>query len=168
MKKQKGAFIGFVIITLAFLTFSLFCLINLTLLDKYPSKDELKYEECTYIKYEYVSSGNTEHQYYIYVEEYNAPLKIDNIVINKTNEELLFSLNSGETIIVSIEDDSEFYLFSISYNSKYILSYEDFLSEHDSNNVIGIIVTSIMASISLAFLIGGSIYYKKTGECLPI
>ena len=168
MKKQKGAFIGFVIITLAFLTFSLFCLINLTLLDKYPSKDELKYEECTYIKYEYVSSGNREHQYYIYVEEYNDPLKIDNIVINKTNEELLFSLNSGETIIVSIEDDSEFYLFSISYNSKYILSYEDFLSEHDSNNVIGIIVTSIMASISLAFLIGGSIYYKKTGECLPI
>ena len=168
MKKQKGAFIGFVIITITFLTFSLFCLINLTLLDKYPSKGELKYEECTYIKYEYVSSGNREHQYYIYVEEYNDPLKIDNIVINKTNEELLFSLNSGETIIVSIEDDSEFYLFSIYYNSKYILSYEDFLSEHNSNNVVGIIVTSIMASISLAFLIGGSIYYKKTGECLPI
>ena len=57
IKKQRGAFIGFVIITLAFLSFSLFCLVNLTLIDKYPSKGELKYEECTYVNYEYVSVG---------------------------------------------------------------------------------------------------------------
>ena len=152
MKKQKEAFIVFVIRTLAFLAFSLFCLINLTpMLDKYPSKDELKYEECTYIKYEYVTWGYRASQYYIYVEEYNKPLKIDNIVVNKTNEELLFSLISGETITVSIEDDSKFYLFSVSYNGKYILSYEDFLSEHNSNNIVGIIVIVVMLIISCVY-----------------
>ena len=168
MKKQRGAFIGFVVITLAFLSFSLFCLVNLTLIDKYPSKGELKYEECTYVNYEYVSVGKGNHNYYIYVEEYDEPLKIDNIVINKTNNEILFSLNPGDIIIVSIEDYSGFDLYSISYNGKYILSYEDFLFEHNSNNTVGIITTSIMALVSLAFLIGGIIYYKKTGECLPI
>ena len=168
MKKQKIAFIVFIAITLAFLAFSLFCFVNLTLIDKYPSSEELTYEQCTYIKSEYVSVGRGYHNYYIYVEEYNEPLKIDNIVINRTNEELLFSLNKGDTIIVSIYDNGKLDLFSVSYNNDYILSYEDYLTEHNGNNTVGKISTAVMSCIALGFLVGESIYYKKTGECLPL
>ena len=168
MKKQKTAFVVFITITLAFLAFSLFCFVNLILINKYPSSEDLKYEQCTYVRSEYVSVGRGYHNYYIYVEEYNEPLKIDNIVINRTNEELLFSLNKGDTIIVSIYDNGKLDLFSVSYNNDYILSYEDYLKEHNGNNVVGKIATAVMSCIALGFLVGGSIYYKKTGECLPL
>ena len=168
MKKQKTAFVVFITITLAFLAFSLFCFVNLILINKYPSSEDLKYEQCTYVRSEYVSVGRGYHNYYIYVEEYNEPLKIDNIVINRTNEELLFSLNKGDTIIVSIYDNGKLDLFSVSYGNKYILSYEDYLAEHNGNNTVGKIATAVMSCIALGFLVGGSIYYKKTGECLPL
>ena len=168
MKKEKIPFIIFIMITLAFFGFSLFSFVNLTLINKYPSVDELYYEQCTYVNSEYVSVGRGYHNYYIYVEEYNEPLKIDNIVVNKTHEELLFSLNEGDIISVSIVDNNKLNLFSISFNGEYILSYEDYLDEHNGNNIVGIVVTAVISCIALGILVFGSIYYKKTGECLPL
>ena len=168
--------ISFVIQSIFFLGLVIFftwALIGVLSIEEYPSEDSLVYEECTFIKYEYKEikyrRTSTMKYYYLYVEEYDEPFIIDNIVFSKTNEEALQNLMGGDKITVSLfEDKDKLYLYSASYKQSDILSYEAYFVEHESNDSIGVIVCSVLLCMSLALFIAEVYYYKKNGKCLPI
>ena len=131
----------------------------------YPNKNELMYENCTFIRYEYkknIGTTGSSEKYLIYVNEYETPLEIDNIVVNKMNVNVLKSIKSGDEIVVSVQYDHDKYnLYSMAYKERFVLSYDDYLARHTKNNRIGIVVTSIMITITASLLVFGIIYYKK-------
>lgn len=136
--------------------------------EKYPPADSLVYETCTVVEYELVSTAKSSH-YSIYVEEYEKPLEIDNIVMNVIDREALLELEAGDTIVVShYEGKRSFNLYTLSHADKTILAYEDYLAEHEGNNTIGIWVTGVLSLSSIALLIANTIHYKKTGRPLPL
>ena len=50
----------------------------------------------------------------------------------------------------------------------YILSYDDYLDEHNRNNTIGIVMLSIFSIMCSGIFVSEIKHYKKTGgECLP-
>ena len=165
MKKQKIKFIGITIFYMILLIFSLLFIVQLILVNSYPDKNELKYEQYTYVNHEYVSMGKGYYEYHIYVEEHDEPLKIDRSVEDKINEELLLLLKKGDVITVCVYDKKDLDLFLLMYNDADILSYNDYLSEHKRNNNAGIVMFSLISLVCIIYLIKGSIYYKKTGEC---
>ena len=170
-KDEKKAFVFLCTVTLLAQGFFLSLLILLLTMDKYSEDKVLVYEDCTFIRCELkenVTHRSRSCRYLIYTEEYDKPLEIDNIVQGKTNQELLLSIKQGDTIVVSIKDKETLDLYSVSYNNEYILSYEDYLDKHNSNNKIGIIFNSVMSAILLSAFIIEVIYYKKTGRCVPI
>ena len=159
----------FIIQCAIFLFVFVFCLILLLgflLMPRYPQANMLAYEECTFIFYERKSVGRSNYQYHIFVEEYEAPIVIDNIARKGTNELILKSLKRGELLHVSIEDKENLDLYEISAHGEYILSYEDYLIKHRNNDRVGIIFGVVGAITSVTFLIIGVVYYKKTGNCL--
>jgi len=166
MKTQKKAVVLTCIVILIFLAFILYCFVNILNIFEYPKKELLTYERCVFIKYE--ENGFSRHpRYYIYVEEYEKPLEIDNIVFSAADEELLDLINKGSQIRVSIREEKDnLSLYSVEYNGKYILTYDDYLFRHNQNNTIGIIVTLIIGCICVTLLIITIIYYKKTGKNL--
>lgn len=141
--------------------------IGFALVEDYPDVNSLVYEDCTFIKYEYIEyrySKSSKMRYYnIYVEEYDKPLQVDNIVYKRINKDLLLQLNEGDTIKVSLlEEKEKFYLYSLSCGGVYILSYEDYLSEHESNDSIGSIVLPALLCMSfVGFIVG----VKKRMSC---
>ena len=141
-------------------------------MSKYPKENELIFEKCTFIRYEYKRDISTRHaseRFYIYVEEYGRPLEIDNIVFNKVNEDDLKKLSEDDSIIVSTREfKGNFDLYSMSADDIEILTYNDYLSSHNRNTKIGLIVLPILMAISGGMLIWGIFHYKRTGECLPI
>ena len=138
---------------------------------KYPNKEDLKYEECTFIKYEFIenrSVKSSSKHYNIYVEEYDKELRIDNIIYDDINKELLDKLKKGDKIIISVRENNEIYdIYSMSYKNNYILSYEAYLNGHYKNDKIGLIVIPIFIFITGGLLLFGIIYYKKTSKCFP-
>ena len=142
------------------------------LIKGYPNKSELIYENCTFIRYEYVKkyvSPGISEKYLIYVNEYETPLEIDNIVFNEINANVLNSIKSGDEIVVSIQyDHDKNNLYSMAYKEKNVLSYDDYLTRHTKNNRFGIVVTSIMIAITASLLVFGIIYYKKTGKTIML
>ena len=152
-----------------FLLLFIGCFIGLATIRSYPSKDKLTYENCTFLRYELkrsvgVKSGTTA-KYLVYVEEYNKPLEIDNIVIKKANKEALQSLEEKDVIQISRRD---YNLYSASVGDTYILRYEDYLYCHNTNNLIGYIVVSSLILICSGMLVADIIVYKKTGETMPL
>ena len=133
---------------------------------RYPETEKLNYEICTYLSYEYKYVGRGSYQYRIFVEEYDEPLIIDNIVQRKTNETLLKSLKSGEELKISIDNTESLHLYEISARGDEILSYENYLLLHSKNDRVGIIFTSLSSAIFFTLLVTGIIYYKKTGNAL--
>lgn len=142
------------------------------LIKGYPNKSELIYENCTFIRYEYeknIGTHGSSKKCLIYVNEYETPLEIDNIVVNEINANVLNSIKSGDEIVVSIQYDHDKYnLYSMAYKERFVLSYDDYLTRHTKNNRIGIVVTSIMIAITASLLIFGIIYYKKTGKIIML
>ena len=165
MKKQKIKFIGITIFYILLLIFSLLFIVQLIFVNSYPDKNELKYEQYTYVNHEYVSMGKGYYEYHIYVEEHDEPLKIDKFVEDKVDEELLVLLKKGDVITVCVYDKKDLDLFLLMYNDSDILSYNDYLSEHKKNNNAGIVMFSFISLVCIIYLIKGSINYKKTGKC---
>jgi hypothetical protein len=96
-------------------------------------------------------------------------MEIDNIVISQIDREALFTLEPGDKIAVSKHDgQKEYTLYSLSHGETDILSYQDYLSRHNNNNMTGIVVCSILLCMTVGLFIGSVIHYQKTGECLPI
>ena len=170
-KNNKIHFITQTTIVSIFLIFCIILLVGILSVRHNPNKEELIYEKVTYIRYEYIRKGtkNVSERYYIFVNEYDKPLEIDNIVFDKVNRNALDNLISGDVLTVSIREYNDNYdLYSIAMNENYILSYEDYLTCHNRNNTLGLIIIPIVISIAIFILVFGIIRYKKTGECLPI
>lgn len=139
------------------------------MIDDPPPAETLVYENCTFVKYEFEQKkgarGSVYNHYYIYVEEYEEPLEIDEMVFQSIKESELLSLRSGDKITVSISDKA--YLYSLFYGDDYIWSYEDYLIVHKDNDKVGFIVASMLSCLGFVPFIIGIIHYKKTGEILP-
>lgn len=174
IKNDKNNKIHFIIQTTIVSIILIFCiilLVGILSVRHNPNKEELIYEKVTYIRYEYIRKGtkSVSKRYYIFVNEYDKPLEIDNIVFDKVNRNALDNLISGDVLTVSIREYNDNYdLYSIAMNENYILSYEDYLTCHNRNNTLGLIFFPIVISIAIFILVFGIIRYKKTGECLPI
>ena len=172
MKKDTLGFIILLIITII-ITLIFFTVIMIYSFGiKFPNPSELQYEKCTFKYFELGRSDSNPsniNKCYIYVEEYNIPLEIDNIVYKDSYKEELSKLKSKEELIVSFEkEESSYNLYSLETKNTIILSYNDYLNKHENQRKTGIITFSIFTSVSILLLIIDIIYYKKTGECLPI
>ena len=166
--KQRVAFIAQSILLLCAIGFFLYFLVGVVTIGKYPSADSLVYEECTFVRCEQKNTAKSS-RYYIYAEEFEKPMVIDNIVISQINREALLALELGDKITVSKYDGKkEYTLYSLSHGETDILSYQDYLSRHNSNNTTGIVVCSILLCMTVGLFIGAVIHYRKTGKCLPI
>ena len=164
--KQRVAFIAQSILLLCAIGFFLYFLVGVVTIGKYPSADSLVYEECTFVRCEQKNTAKSS-RYYIYVEEYEKPMVIDNIVISQINREELLSLEVGDKITVSKYDGKkEYTLYSLSHGETGILLYEDYLLRHNKNNATGMVISSAFFSVVVSIFIWSVYYYKKTGKCL--
>jgi hypothetical protein len=140
--------------------------VNLMILENAPAAESLVFEECTFERYEIVNDSKT-ICYFLYVEEYEKPLEIDSIVVGVIDRDTLREVGSGDTIVVSkYEGKKSFPLYALSYGNKAILAYEDYLTEHDGNNSLGIWITGIFSLLMVILLIANTIHYKQTGRPL--
>ncbi len=163
--------IQFVFVSLLFLLLAglfIWGFFSLMFTEKYPSADSLVYENCTVVDYELVSTGRASW-YYIYVEEYEKPLEIGTIVMREIDRDALRWMNAGDTIVVShYEGKRSLNLYALSHGDTVILSYEDYLTAHDGNDSVGVVITAVMALLQIGLLIANTVYYKRTGRCLPM
>ena len=163
MKRNLVTFITVSIFICGLAGFFIWGLTSLLFAVDYPEKNELRYEECTFIGYENVRDRGT--RYYIFVNEYDEPLEIDNIVSSSVSESLLRDISSGDKITVSI-DQSDKDLYSMYCGDINILSYDDYLSEHEPNNALGVVLLTLFSCLMLGLLVVEIIYYKKTGDII--
>lgn len=145
----------------------LFAILFIGLLSNdYPDKSELQFETCTYVDYEYdehrYGKGRTSRTYNVYVEEYDTPLIIDNIVFPAVPEERFSTLKKGDKATLSIESsDDKLYLYALSDDGYDILSYDEYLEKHNSNNKTGIYLLPIMIIMSLGLMLKGFLTLKN-------
>ena len=131
-----------------------------------PSKDSLVYEDCTFITYKFIDKK--QKYYNIYVDEYDIPLEIDNIVFDRTNVNALQNLKKGDSVTVSLRPFKDtFTIYEMYCAENYILSYEDYLNAHSENADGMIKISTIFIILSSGMIITEIIYFKKTGKVLP-
>ena len=135
-------------------------------------ESELVYEDCTFKWYDHeverTGRFSSETYYYIYVNEYDKPLKIDGKVFKEIDEKALSEINMMDKITVSIfNKGGDLYLYSISHGDVRILSYDVYVSEHMRANEIQFYSSMAIGTLCLA----GGIYcimnYKKKSKRLP-
>ncbi len=166
-EKQSGRFVFITLLLLLFAGLFLGGFFALMFAEKYPSADSLVYENCTVVEYELVSTARSS-RYYIYVQEYDKPLEIDSIVIRTIDRDAMQRMRAGDTVTVSKDEGKRsFDLYSLSHGDTVILAYEDFLAAHDGNDLVGVAITSSMFLLQIGLLIANTVYYKRTGRCLP-
>ena len=128
------------------------------------SMDRFTEQVCTFSEYElkvYERRGSDSEVYYIYVQEYEKPLEIDQIVSDLVNRRVLNGLEKGDQITVLF--DKKRNLLSLAHQGEYVLTYEDYVAEHEKNTGLGVIVMLIMSCISWGLIIFLIVRYKKTG-----
>jgi len=128
------------------------------------SMDRFTEQVCTFSEYElkvYEHRGSDSEVYYICVQEYEKPLEIDQIVSDLVNRRVLNGLEKGDQITVLF--DKKRNLSSLEHQGEYVLTYEEYVAEHERNDGVGVIVTLIMSSISWGLIIFLIVRYKKTG-----
>ena len=160
---SKTSFIISSIAILLFMGLMLFFLIGI-LCEQYPSEDALTFQECTFMKWE-KKTAYRNVRYFVYVEEYEAPLEIDNIVLREVNKDVLSQLKQGDKVTVSIsESKNKWKIYAFSYQGISILSFEDYLSRHKLNDRIGTILCSAIAIALLGGFVANIVYYRKNGN----
>ena len=134
---------------------------------------ELEYEDVqlknyTYEKHEFL--GRRWNYCYIYVEELEKPLKIQNIPIGEVNRDNLNSLREGDTIycyVINSKDTKVSYeIVEIGSKDKMILSLDDYNSKHKSNSGLSFIVIPFLSIASLALSIISFVAVKKNRRVL--
>ena len=170
-KSDKISFVLHIVFYICAFVFFLFISI-ISLTTEYPTKDSLVYEECTFIKYDFISKESRNHSttryYNIYVKEYDEPLGIDNIIYDRVHQGYLGNLKKGDKITVSIKkDEKRPNLYVMSYDKKYILSYDDYRDGHMKNDEIGHILFPILTCMITGLFIAEFIHYKTKGKPLP-
>ena len=74
---------------------------------------------------------------------------------------MLNGLEEGDQITVLF--DKKRNLSSLEHQGEYVLTYEEYVAEHERNDGVGVIVTLIMSCISWGLIIFLIVRYKKTG-----
>lgn len=165
-KASKGEFIvSTVFFSIFFVLFAVIYIGFLSSGGDYPASEELVYEECTFVRYE-IKKTKSARTYWVELEEYEEALRIDNIVFRHVNNGVLEDLQAGDGVTVSIDEDGN--LYAMVHGDSYILSYENYLSAHESNHRNGMIIAPILVCLSAALVIGNCVLWKKTGECFKI
>lgn len=163
-KASKGEFIASTVFFSIF--FVLFAVIYIGMLfggGDYPSPEDIVYEECTFERYE-IRKHKSGRSYLVYLEEYEEALKIDNIVSRHVNKGVLEDLQAGDGVTVCIDEDGK--LYAMAHGESYILSYEDYLSAHESNHGFAMIGLPVFMCLYAALVIGNCVFWKKTGKCI--
>lgn len=156
-----------ILVTLLFFAFGIYSLVELSSIE-YPSSEELEYYDLTFKEYEYKTNlRGRNHRYFISVSEFEEELIIDNIVISKVDKELLDVVEENDTVKVSyqVKKDKK-YIYEIIYDNEYILSYQDYVSKHTSNNRIGMIGMSIISVLSFGTVIYEIIYFIRNKKII--
>lgn len=168
MKSEKKGFIIGLIIHSFFICLFTFLIIVMLCLWHTPDISTLKKEDCSFVSYKVIYYGkrNLQKKCYIYVEEYDQPLIIDQDVFDIKYIERLSSLAKGDIITVSIKHEgNKNSLFLVETDDKKIFSYEEYEYEVHKGSQIGLIFFSFFNIISISFLIVEIIHYRKKGEC---
>ena len=163
---SKLRFIAYCVMISFFLAVCIFGVVFFSV-KKTPDFEELKTEECTFVKQKYYPWWseflNIESRYDIYVEEREKPFVISQIVFEKIDEEALDSLQPGDRVTVTYDEAANHpYVYTLKSGDKTVFSYEDY-AEAESKNTIGLqiffSVLSVFFAASLAACI--VIYVKK-------
>lgn len=132
--------------------------------------EEPQYREFTLLSTERIYHIRSGVQYNVYVEETDKPLRIYNIVYLYADFDVdaLEAIPSGETITAGIEKErrSKIDVSSLKYGDQTILSFESYVYAQRRNQVIGIVVTSILSLMFSVCFFWGVISYKKKGNVI--
>ena len=131
-----------------------------------PEKASLKYENCTFVSYTFVDEDRT--YYNIYVEEYNIPLEIDNIIYERTNVTALKKLEKGDIVTVSLRQFKDTRdIYEMYSGDSYIIKYEDYLELHGEQADGMIKISLVIMIISAGMIVTEILHFKKKGNALP-
>ena len=125
------------------------------------SKDQYTEQTCTFLTYEHEVGADWE-SYEICVQEYAKPLQIDNIVFDQVNRRVLNDLKQGDQITLLLDKKQN--VISMEYQGRYVLTYEDYVAEHENNNTVGVIVTLILSCACWGVIIFLIVHYIKNGR----
>lgn len=128
------------------------------------SMDRYTEQVCTFSEYKLQvieRRGTYSEVYYVYVQEYEKPLKIGQIVSDLVNQRVLKGLEEGDQITVLVDKKQN--LISLEHQGEYVLTYEEYVAEHEKNDGVGVIVTLILSCASWGLIIFLIVHYKKTG-----
>lgn len=113
--------------------------------------DKLEQREYTFVKYE-ITSGKGGGAIKIYVEEEKLPLYgCPNFVRKAVNEDILDRAHKGDKLVVCVSPRSS----SMTYcgdvhegkiNGKYFLRIEDYQKYHAKNDILGIVICSVLVA----------------------
>ena len=162
---SKLRFIGYCVMISFFLAVCIFGVVIFSV-KKTPDFEELKTEECTFVKQKYYPWWseflNIESRYDIFVEERDEPFVISGIVFNKIDEDALESLQPGDAISITFEEKaSRPYVYTLKSGEKTVFSYEDY-AEAESKNTMGLqIIFSVFSVFFAASLAACIVIYVK-------
>lgn len=111
--------------------------------------DKLEQREYTFVKYE-ITKGKRGGTVQIYVEEEDLPLYgCPNFVRRAVNEDVLERAHKGDKLVVWMSPRSNSLTYSGDVhegkiNGKYFLRLEDFQKYHAKNDILGIVLSSIL------------------------
>ena len=166
MKSEKRGFIFGLITVIFFICVFTFLTIVMICLSITPSVNTLKKEQCTFISHEVIYYGkrNSQKECYIYVEEYEQPLVIDDWLFEISHEEKLSKLNNGDIITVSIKhENGKSSLYLVELYDEEILPYSEYVYETRKGAQIGIVFFSVFNCFCISFLVIEILYFKKEG-----
>lgn len=170
LSKKQSLWFGLGLIIFGLL-FMLFLLIPI----KQYNFHNYKYEDLTHKTYtfeNYEEPGHRGSYYEVYVLEEDKPLMIDNIVQKEIKDSLLWGLESGEVIECYLTKSSKssyaYEIVEIKCGNEVILSLDDYVSKHQKNAIVGIVIIPIIAMmiiiVGVVFLILPKIKEKKNGR----
>lgn len=114
--------------------------------------EDLKYEELTFK--EYNENGEIKE---VYVNEYEFPFIIDSISSKSFDVKTLEKLDSNEIIKAYYTDtttkDYQYEFCEVKVDDTYLLRLEDYLSDNKTNQVMGMVLSPVLISCSIAFII---------------
>ena len=162
---SKLRFIAYCVMISFFLAVCIFGVVIFSV-KKTPDFEELKTEECTFVKQKYYPRWSEildiESRYDIYVEEREKPFVISGIVFGKIDEEALDSLQPGDRVTVTYDEAAYHpYVYTLKSGEKTVFSYEDY-AEAESKNTIGLqIIFSVLSFFFAASLAACIVIYVK-------
>lgn len=147
-KAVKILAVSFVLILLGFLAFLFVnCVISYNEYDL--DYGDLKYAELTFKSYRKIDGAKSSEWYEIFFTEHEKPFQIDSISEKGVDEKALEKLSNYETVKVYYRDNSskkyDFEICEMQSGSGVIFGLSDYVKLNRNNQILGMIITSVMA-----------------------